>query len=315
MRLDSAQSETAPLTEVLLKHPREAFVDERTIAAQWQALYFTAPPDLARAVDEYDRFVAILKDAGAALHMLPRSEGTTLDSIYVRDAAVVCDKGMILCRMGKPQRAAEPSAHASGLDALGLPQPRVIGRIEPPGALEGGDVLWLDSRTLVVGRGYRTNDTGIRQLRVLLGDSVDELVVVPLPHWRGHNDVMHLMSLISPVDDNLAVVYSPLMPVPFRERLLDRGIELIEVPDAEFDSMGTNVLALGPRRCVMLSGNPRTRAALERAGAEVFEYDGNEISVKGAGGPTCLTRPLSRRQSSGYAPSREATARPPEPRA
>ena len=170
----------------------------------------------------------------------------------------------------------------------------VCGRIEPPGSAEGGDVIWLDSRTFVVGRGYRTNADGIRQLRAILGRAV-EVVEVPLPHWRGHHDVMHLMSLISPLDHDLAVVYSPLLPVPFREWLLDRGIQLVEVPDEEFETMGTNVLAVAPRRCLILSGNPRTRAALERAGADVIEYEGTEISVKGAGGPTCLTRPLERR--------------------
>jgi N-dimethylarginine dimethylaminohydrolase len=145
----------------------------------------------------------------------------------------------------------------------------------------------------VVGRGYRTNADGIRQLRAMLGNRVD-IVEVPLPHWQGPHDVMHLMSLISPIDHGMAVVYSRLLPVPFREWLLDRGIHLVEVPDEEFDSMGTNVLALAPRRCLMLAGNPRTRVALERAGADVVEYEGTEISVKGAGGPTCLTRPLER---------------------
>ena len=117
---------------------------------------------------------------------------------------------------------------------------------------------------------------------------------MPLPHWRGAGDVLHLMSLISPVDRDLAVVYSPLLPVPFRETLIESGYRLVEVPDEEFDTMGTNVLALGPRECVMIGGNPQTRAALEAAGARVTEYVGHEISVKGAGGPTCLTRPLIR---------------------
>jgi N-dimethylarginine dimethylaminohydrolase len=154
-------------------------------------------------------------------------------------------------------------------------------------------VVWLDARTLLVGRGYRTNAEGIRQLRELLGDAVD-VIDVPLPHWRGEGDVMHLMSLLSPVDRDVAVVYSPLLPIPFRKLLLGRGYRLVEVPHEEFDSIGCNVLALGPRRCVMLAGNPQTRAALERAGVEVIEYTGNEISVKGAGGPTCLTRPIVR---------------------
>jgi N-dimethylarginine dimethylaminohydrolase len=170
----------------------------------------------------------------------------------------------------------------------------IVGEITEPGSLEGGDVVWLDERTIAVGRGYRTNEEGILQLRSMLADSIDEMIVVPLPHWRGPGDVLHLMSLVSPVDRDLAVVYSPLLPVPFRERLLEGGYALVEVPAEEFDTMGTNVLALGPRDCVMLAGNPRTRAALERAGVRVVEYVGDEISVKGAGGPTCLTRPLAR---------------------
>ena len=146
---------------------------------------------------------------------------------------------------------------------------------------------------MAVGRGYRTNAEGIRQFAAILGPAVS-VVEVPLPHWKGAGDVMHLMSLISPVDRDLAVVYSRLLPVPFHEQLTSRGVSLVDTPDEEFDSMGTNVLALAPRQCVMLSGNPRTRAALEDAGATVVEYTGVEISVKGAGGPTCLTRPLLR---------------------
>ena len=290
-----ALSEVDRLIRVAVKHPRDAFVDAATIGRQWKDLRFSAPPDLDRAAREHDRFVEALHAAGATVHSLPRDEETTLDSIYVRDASIVCEKGLILCQMGKPQRAGEPAAQERALDGGHMP---VCGRIAPPGSAEGGDVVWLDARTFVVGRGYRTNADGIRQLRAILGDGV-EVVEVPLPHWRGQQDVMHLMSLISPVDHDLAVVYSPLLPVPFREWLLDRGIRLVEVPDEEFESMGTNVLALAPRRCLMLSGNPRTRAALERAGADVIEYQGTEISVKGAGGPTCLTRPLERLSSRG----------------
>lgn len=286
----STLSEVGRLVTVVLKHARDAFPDEAAIAEQWQRLNFTAPPLRAAAIDEYDRFVDVLRAAGTAIHFLPADAQTTLDSIYVRDAAVVSPRGLILCRMGKRARETEPAAQARAFAALGL---EVCGRIEPPGLLEGGDVVWLDARTLVVGRGYRTNAEGIRQLRALLGADI-EVVEVPLPHWRGEGDVMHLMSLVSPVDRDLAVVYSPLMPVPFRQLLLERGFELVEVCDEEFESMACNVLALAPRRCVMLTGNPRTRTALERAGAEVVEYAGSEISVKGAGGPTCLTRPIAR---------------------
>jgi N-dimethylarginine dimethylaminohydrolase len=283
-------NEYGPITRIVLKHPRDAFVGQSHIDAQWRDLRFTAAPELGRACREHDTLAHIIAATGASIDYLPGSPQTTLDSIYVRDASLVTDRGVILCAMGKRQRTAEPPAMEAACAMLGIP---VAGRIVPPGRIEGGDVVWLDAHTLVVGRGYRTNDAGIDQLRSLLGPSVD-IVVVPLPHWTGEGDVMHLMSLISPVDADLAVVYSRLLPVPFREWLLGRGVALVEVPDEEFESMGTNVLALAPRRCVALNGNPQTRAALERAGADVVLYEGSEISVKGAGGPTCLTRPISR---------------------
>jgi N-dimethylarginine dimethylaminohydrolase len=285
-----ALTEYGRLTAVVVKHVRDAFVDERTIAAQWQRLNYTAPPDLARAIDQYDRFIDTLRSTGAAVCELPRESQTTLDSIYVRDASIVSPAGAILCAMGKVERATEPAAQEQAFDGFGF---SIAGRITPPGRLEGGDLIWLDDRTLAVGRGYRTNAEGIWQLRTLVGQSV-AVIEVPLPHWRGQSDVMHLMSLISPIDRDLAVVYSRLLPVPFREWLLERDIRLVEVPDEEFETMGTNVLALAPRRCLMLAGNPLTRKAIEQSGCEVLEYEGSEISLKGGGGPTCLTRPLVR---------------------
>ena len=292
---ETAQSETGAITRLLLKHPRDAFRNAATIGGQWRDLNFTAAPDITAAIAEYDRFVSTLNVNGVTLHFLPASDETTLDSIYVRDASVVCDRGAILCRMGKPAREGEPGAQESAFHAIGHP---IAGAIAAPGCLEGGDVLWLDRRTVVVGRGYRTNDSGIAQLRALLNDEIDQLVVVPLPHWQGSGDVFHLMSIISPVDRDLAVVYSPLMPVPFRKFVLDRGISLVEVPTEEFKTMGANVLAIAPRRAVMLSGNPITRRRLEAAGVEVIEYEGDNISTKGGGGPTCLTRPLLRADQS-----------------
>jgi N-dimethylarginine dimethylaminohydrolase len=284
-------AEFARLTRVLLKHPREAFRSDARIADEWKALNFGAAPSFTRAIEEYDAFVEILKTAGLQIDYLQAAEQTNLDSLYVRDASIVCSRGVILCRMGKRLRAAEPTAQKAAYRSLGVP---VVGEITEPACLEGGDVVWLDDHTIAVGHGYRTDDEGIRQLRVLLADSIDELIVVSLPHWRGPGDVLHLMSLISPIDHDLAVVYSPLLPVAFRQHLVAHGCELIEVPREEFETMGTNVLALGPRDCLMLAGNPQTRNALERAGARVREYVGNEISVQGAGGPTCLTRPLAR---------------------
>jgi len=290
--LMTAQSEMGTLTRLLVKHARDAFQGPEAVEAEWRALNFTAAPDFARAIDQYEAFLGLLRSSGCEIVMLPKADGVGLDSIYVRDASVICDRGVILCNMGKAQREREPAAQEASLRRFGY---AILGSIRPPGRLEGGDVLWLNDRTVAVGRGYRTNDAGIAQLRSQLGDSIDELMTVPLPHWRGADDVFHLMSIISPVDRDLAVVYSPVMPVPFRERLLEQGMSLVEVPDDEFETMGANVLAIAPRRCVMMAGNPITRARLEAAGAQVLEYEGSEISLKGGGGPTCLTRPLQRR--------------------
>jgi N-dimethylarginine dimethylaminohydrolase len=288
-----ALTEYDRLGDVFGKHVRDAFVDEETIASQWKRLNYTARPDLARAVDEHDQFIDILRSTGANVQLLPRDLATTLDSIYVRDTSIVSKAGLILCSMGKAERATEPAAQQRALQAGTVV---IAGTITPPGRLEGGDLIWIDNQTLAVGRGYRTNLEGIRQLRALLGAEVN-VIEVPLPHWHGPGDVMHLMSLISPLDHDLAAVYSRLLPVPFREWLLERGMTLVEVPDREFETLGTNVLALGPRRGLMLAGNPRTRQALEKSGCEILEYEGSEISVKGAGGPTCLTRPIRRKST------------------
>jgi len=287
----SPLTETGRIADLVLKHPREAWGSQERLDEEWRPLGYTARPDLGRALEEYSAFVELLEASSRGVRYLPAASATGPDSVYVRDAAVVCERGVILASMGKPAREGEPAAQESAYRDWGV---RVIGAIQAPGRLEGGDVVWLDDRTVIVGRGYRTNDEGIRQFRALLGNSVDACHAVHLPHWRGPGDVFHLMSVLSPVDADLAVVYSPLMPVPLRELLLARGMTLVEVPDAEFDTMGANVLAIAPRRAVMVDGNPQTRARLEAAGADVRVYTGFEISLKGGGGPTCLTRPLRR---------------------
>jgi N-dimethylarginine dimethylaminohydrolase len=274
----------------LLLHPAQAAFSPARVEAQWRALNFTAPPDVSRAVDEYAAFKALVTSSGAQVDELPADADLTLDAVYVRDASMVSPRGIILCRMGKRARQHEPQAQRRAFEGMGLP---IAGAIEPPGLLEGGDVVWFDAHTVAIGRGYRTNDAGIEQFKQLAAPEV-HVHVVALPHYRGPGDVFHLMSIISPVDERLAVVYSPLMPVSFREWLLDRGISFVEVPPEEFDTMGANVLAIAPRRCVMTDSAPITRAALEAAGAEVLTYSGFEISLKGGGGPTCLTRPLVR---------------------
>jgi len=283
-------NEYGRLARVVLRSPRSVFVDPDRIGREWQSLNFTAPPDYRRAIEQFAAFAELVCASGAEVEDLPGGDGLTMDAIYVRDASIVTPRGIVLCRMGKPARLAEPESQGRAFRSRGV---AVLGAIESPGALEGGDLVWLDEQTLVVGRGYRTNDEGIRQLRGFVGSDV-AVMVVPLPHYRGPQDVFHLMSIVSPVDKDLAVVYSPLMPIPFREWLCARGIRFVEVPDEEFESMGTNVLAIAPRRCVMVAGNPVTRARLEAAGADVAIYEGSEISLKGGGGPTCLTRPITR---------------------
>ena len=280
-----------PIRSLLLSHPRDAFASNQSIDAQWKSLRYSGRPDYEKAVYEYERFLELLPESVGEIYFLPRQNETGLDAIYVHDPVIVSNKGAILCKMGKDQRRHEPAAAGEFLKQIGVP---ILGAIIGDGKLEGGDVVWFDDRTLAVGRGYRTNDEGIVQLKHLLEDAVNEVTVVPLPHWKGPNDVMHLMSLLSLIDDNLAVVYSRLLPVHFREWLLSRGIRLLEIPDSEFQTMACNVLAVGPRKCIMLSGNPQTRSMLENEGVDVRVYDGEEISFKGAGGPTCLTRPIFR---------------------
>ncbi len=287
---ESHFNEYDEIRSVILRHARDAFGSPARIEAQWQGLNYLSKPDADLAVQEYDVFSDLVSSSGAHVHFLSADEDLTLDGIYVRDAAFPVPGGVVLCNMGKPARSDEPSAMADYLTAHDIP---VKGYIEGDGRLEGGDVFWLDDHTVVVGEGYRTNADGIRQLGEFLGPDV-ELKVVPLPHWVGPSDVFHLMSMISPIDRDLAVVYSRTMPVPFRNWLLERGLELVEVPDEEFDSMGCNVLAIRPREVIVVPGNPVTKERLIAAGATVHEYSADHISLKGLGGPTCLSRPLVR---------------------
>lgn len=285
------QSEVGHIQSLLLKHPREAFISKSNIEAQWVDLNYTGCPDYDKSLKEYDSFVELLKKYVPDIYYLPQNSQTGLDSIYVHDSVVVTDKGAILCKMGKEKRGREPSVVGEFLQGLDIP---ILGSITGDGSLEGGDVVIFDERTLAVGQGYRSNNEGIRQMKKLTRGFIEEFVVVPLPHWQGPDDVLHLMSFISPVDHDLAVVYSRIMPVPFREWLLRRGIKLLEVPDSEYETMACNILAVAPRKCIMLAGNHRTKKLLEDEEVEIWEYEGEHISKKGAGGPTCLTRPLIR---------------------
>jgi N-dimethylarginine dimethylaminohydrolase len=287
----NAHSESGKLNSLFIKKVATAFIDDKHISKHWEALNYLGKPIIDKALTEYEAFEKILKDHGAAIHYFPEDDSVNMDSIYCRDASIATSKGMIICTMGKEGRKYEPAAQQKVFEAAGIP---VLGIIKAPGTIEGGDVAWLDSKTLAVGHTYRTNKEGIEQITALLKPLGVDVITVPMPHYRGPSDVFHLMSVLSPVDNNLAVVYSPLIPIIFRSELIARGFELVEVPESEFDSMGCNVLALAPRICLMVKGNPITKSRLEAAGCKVIEYEGAEISVKGGGGPTCLTRPISR---------------------
>ena len=245
-------------------------------------------PTLDAIAREHEAFCSLLEAAGAEVVLAESNADGNPDAIYTYDPALVTDEGALLLHPGKEIRRGEVDAMAEDFERAGVP---VAGRLHDPAWAEGGDCCWLDEHTLLVGCGYRTNEAGIARLRELLPDV--EVIAFDLPHWHGRDEVMHLMSLISPLAPDLAVVYEPLLPTRLAQLLEERGVELVSVPDEEFDSMGSNVLALAPRVALAVEGNPRTRERMERAGVEVLTYRGEELS-KGDGGPTCLTRPLLR---------------------
>ncbi|SRR5579871_171636 len=290
----TAHSEFGKLRSLFIKKASAAFIDDETIQQQWEALHYLNKPNFDSAISEYESFESILRQHAETVYHLPVDNNVTMDSIYCRDAAIATNKGMIICNMGKPARINEPDAEKKAFEENNIP---VLGIIHTPGTVEGGDVAWVDESTLAVGHTYRTNETGIKQLKNLLDPIGVKVIVAELPHYKGPSDVFHLMSIFSPVDKDLSVVYSPLMPIAFRNFLLNKNHKLIEVPDDEFESMGCNVLALAPRICLMVAGNKKTKSLLENAGCKVIEYKGDEISVKGGGGPTCLTRPVWREGS------------------
>jgi N-dimethylarginine dimethylaminohydrolase len=287
----TAHSEYLKLKSVYIKPVKNAFLSQIELNEQWKELNYLKQPDFDKAIKEYETFEELLKSSKVELYYFLQDNSVKIDAIYCRDASIATNFGMILCNMGKAGRINEPNSHQKEYLNQGI---KILGEIRSPGTLEGGDVAWLDEKTLAVGHTYRTNEEGIKQLTNLLEPKGVKIIVAELPHYKGVSDVFHLMSIFSPVDKNLAVVYSPLMPIKFRNELLKRGFELIEVPDKEFESMGCNVLAIAPRKCVLVQGNPITQNRLKAFGCEVLSYKGEEISVKGGGGPTCLTRPFLR---------------------
>jgi dimethylargininase len=274
---------TAPLRRVLVRPP----ANEAVVA--WRAFGWRGEPDPVEIAEEHEAFCELLAADGAEVVIARTPLPMSPDAIYVFDPALVTDEGALLLRPGKEGRRAEVDAMAADFIEAGVP---ILGKIEAPATIEGGDTLWLDKTTLLVGRGYRTNDAGVTALAAALPD----VAVIPfdLPHWHGAGEVLHLMSLISLLDADLAVVYLPLLPVRIVELLAERSIGLVKVPDEEFETMGPNVLALGPRVGLALDGNPVTRRRMEEAGVDVRVYKGDALSRLGDGGPTCLTRPLLR---------------------
>ena len=286
MKTYGSQSMVAPLKRVLVRQPDEAFG-----SADPERWHYVAQPNLDRARSEHAAFVEILREHGCEVLFHEQPMPQHADAIFTHDPVIMTDEGAIILRMGKELRRGEESAIGESLQRHDVP---VFATLEGDATAEGGDLLWLDHETLAVGRGYRTNTEGFRQLTAALRPLGAKTIEVQLPHAGGPAACLHLMSLISMIDHDLAVVHLPLLPVPFVELLGFRGIELVEVPESEYPTMGPNVLALAPRRCLMLEGNPGTKARLEAAGCEVLTYRGEEISHKAEGGPTCLTRPLLR---------------------
>jgi N-dimethylarginine dimethylaminohydrolase len=287
----TAHSDIGKIKSLFIKPVKQAFLSETHIEQYWKSLNYLDKPDFSAAVKEYEFFQSVLESHNPEIHFFTEDNSVNMDSVYCRDASIATDRGMIICNMGKAGRKNEPMAEKRAFEKMGIP---ILGTITEPGTLEGGDAAWLDEHTLALGHTYRTNGEGIRQLKNLLKPLAIEVITVDLPHYKGPSDVFHLMSILSPVDTNLAVIFSPLMPIGFRNLLRERGFELVEVPEEEFDTMGCNVLATAPRECLMVKGNPKTKKALETAGCTVREFKGAEISVKGGGGPTCLTRPIYR---------------------
>ena len=274
---------TGPLRRVLVRAPRPQDLD------LWSDYSWRQAPDPEAIVEEHAAFRVILEAEGADVMLAEAPMDPNPDAIYVRDPALMVARGAVLLRPGKEARRMETTPLEMDLAAVGV---AIVGRLTGDATAEAGDMVLLDERTLLVGRSYRTNDEGVRQLRELL-PGID-VISFDLPHRNGRGEVLHLMSLLSPLAPDLALVYLPLMPARLVELLEERDIATVEVPDDEFESMGPNVLALAPRIALALEGNDETRRRMEAASVDVRTYRGDEISRKGDGGPTCLTRPLLR---------------------
>ncbi len=285
------QSMVGKIESILIKHPKQAFVSQENLDKTWEDFKYFGCPNYETVLKEYEVFEKIIKDNVENVYYLPQDERGGLDSIYTHDPLKITKNGAIYFPMGKELRSKEYLATREYLESIGIP---TLGEITAPGKMEGGDVLWIDEKTVAIGRGYRTNDEGIRQFKELTKGLIDEYIIVPMPHADGEDCCLHLMSIISFVDTDKAVVYSKFMPVFFREYLIEKGFMLIECNDEEYDYLGSNLLALEPGKCILIKGCPDIQKKLEDAGVQIFTYEGKEMSYRGTGGPTCLTSPLTR---------------------
>jgi N-dimethylarginine dimethylaminohydrolase len=285
----AAQSMTANLVRVLVCSPQNAGWDRPEKAAAWRDLGFHHPVDFATARSQHEALCRLLAEAGAEVVGLASSEGLTLDAVYAHDASLPTDHGLILMNPGKRSRVPEARAHAE------QPGVSVFGEITAPGTTEAGDIVWLDQGTLLVGRGYRTNKAGVDQLRGLLAPEGVAVLSAPLPYGPGPSACLHLMSLMSMLDDETVLVDLPWLAVETVELLRGRGFRLLEIDYSERDSLACNVLSLGGKRLIALEENVRTNARMRDAGFDVRTFPGSELCLNGSGGPTCLTRPLVRK--------------------
>jgi N-dimethylarginine dimethylaminohydrolase len=279
------------LERVLVCSPRTAGWETPSRLARWQELGFLHRPDVRKAQEQHDSLCAELKAAGAEVMELDRDPDATLDAVYAHDASLTTDFGLIVMRPGKANRISEGPHQRRFCAQVEIP---VLGEMVEPGTSEAGDILWLDSKTLLVGHGYRTNGAGIGQLRSLLLPYGVEVISTPLPYGPGPSACLHLMSLISLLDDRTALVDQPWLAVETVELLKDRGYQFVQIDSAERETLACNVLALGKKRLLAIAENRRTNEKLRRAGFDVHTFPGSELCINGSGGPTCLTRPLLR---------------------
>lgn len=287
----NGHSMVGALQRVMVGSPRMAGWEQSERAARWVELGFEHAPNFAAAQAQHEALCRELRAADVEVLEMSGAEDLTLDAVYAHDASLATDYGLVLMRPGKANRVAEAARHGAFCHSLEIP---ILGAIAAPGTTEAGDMVWLDAKTLVIGRGLRTNAAGIQQMRELLGPKGVEVLSAPLPYGAGPSACLHLMSLMSLLDERTVLVDLPWMAVETVELLRSRGFNFIEIDAGERDTLACNVLALGKDRLLAIEENSKTNARLREAGFDVRTFPGNELCVNGGGGPTCLTRPLLR---------------------